>query len=151
MLREAFRERLKGAMKARDSRTVSAVRLILADLKERDVEVRGQGNPDGVSDAEIQQMLQTMIKQRRESIALYRQGNRPELADQESAEIAVIHSFLPHQLDEGETEAAVRAAIGDTGAASVKDLRKVMVMLRERHPGVIDLGSAGALARRLLG
>ena len=151
MLRQAFRARLKEAMKARDSRTVSAVRLILAGLKERDVAERGQGNPDGLPETEIQRMLQAMIKQRRESIALYQQGNRPELAHQESEEIAVIESFLPHQLDEGEIEAAAKAAIDDTGAATVKDLGKVMAALRERHAGVIDLGRAGAIVRRLLG
>ena len=151
MLRHSFRDRLKEAMKARDSRTVSTVRLILAGLKERDVAARGQGNLDGLSEAEIQRMLQAMIKQRRESIALYQQGNRPDLAEQESEEIAVIESFLPRQLDEDEIEAAARAAIDETGAATVKDLGKVMVVLRERHGGVIDLGRAGAIVRRLLG
>src|ERR1700730_329476 len=151
MLREAFADRLKQAMKARDARTVSTVRLMLAALKERDVAARGGGNVEGVAEAEIQQMLQAMIKQRRESIALYEQGNRPDLAQQERDEIAVIESFLPRQLDEGETEAAARAAIAETGAASVKDVGKVMAMLRERHVGVIDLGRAGAIARRLLG
>lgn len=151
MLREAFRDRLKEAMKARESRTVSTVRLILAGLKERDVAARGQGNSEGVSQAEIQRMLQAMIKQRRESIALYRQGNRPDLADQENEEIAVIESFLPRQLDEGEIEAAVKAAISETGATTAKDLGKVMAALREHHAGVIDLGRAGAIVRRLLG
>jgi len=151
MLRQAFSDRLKEAMKARDSRTVSTVRLILAGLKERDVAARGQGNLDGLSEAEIQRMLQTMIKQRRESIALYRQGNRPDLAQQESEEIAVIESFLPRQLDESEIEAAAKAAIDETGATTVKDLGKVMAVLRERHASVIDLGRAGAIVRRLLG
>jgi uncharacterized protein YqeY len=151
MLRDAFRNRLKEAMKARDSRTVSTVRLILAELKERDVALRGQGNSDGLSDVEIQRMLQAMIKQRRESIALYRQGNRPELAEQESEEIAVIETFLPRQLDHGEIEAAVAAAIVETGATGVEDLGKVMAVLRERHAGVIDLGRAGETVRRLLG
>jgi len=151
MLRDAFRNRLKEAMKARDSRTVSTVRLILAELKERDVALRGQGNSDGLSDVEIQRMLQAMIKQRRESIALYRQGNRPELAEQESEEIAVIETFLPRQLDHGEIEAAAAAAIVETGATGVKDLGKVMAVLRERHAGVIDLGRAGETVRRLLG
>jgi hypothetical protein len=155
MLRQAFRDRLKEAMKARDSRTVSTVRLILAGLKERDVAARGQGNLEGLSEAEIQRMLQRMlqgmIKQRRESIVLYQQGNRPDLAQQEDEEIAVIESFLPRQLDEGEIEAAVKAAIGETGATTVKDLGKVMAALRERHAGVIDLGRAGAIVRRLLG
>jgi uncharacterized protein YqeY len=151
MLRQAFRDRLKEAMKARDSRTVSTVRLMIAGLKERDVAARGEGNPDGLSESEIQRMLQAMIKQRRESIVLYRQGNRPDLVQQESEEIAVIESFLPRQLDEGEMEAAAKAAIDDTGAATVKDLGKVMAALRERHAGVIDLGRAGAIVRRLLG
>jgi hypothetical protein len=151
MLRQAFRDRLKEAMKARDSRTVSTVRLILAGLKERDVAERGQGNPDGLSETEIQRMMQGMIKQRRESITLYQQGNRPDLAQQESEEIAVIESFLPRQLDEGEIEAAAKAAIGETGATTVKDLGRVMAALRGRHAGVIDLGRAGAIVRRLLG
>ena len=151
MLRQAFSDRLKEPMKARDSRTVSTVRLILAGLKERDVAARGQGNLDGLSEAEIQRMLQAMIKQRRESIALYRQGNRPDLAQQESEEIAVIESFLPRQLDESEIEAAAKAAIDETGATTVKDLGKVMAVLRERHASVIDLGRAGAIVRRLLG
>jgi uncharacterized protein YqeY len=151
MLREAFRDRLKEAMKARESRAVSTIRLILAGLKERDVAARGQGNPEGLSDAEIQRMLQAMIKQRRESIALYLQGNRPELAEQENEEIAVVESFLPRQLGEGETEAAVKTAIADAAAVSVRDVGKVMALLRERHAGVIDLGRAGAIVRRLLG
>jgi uncharacterized protein len=151
MLRQSFRDRLKEAMKARDSRTVSTVRLILAGLKERDVAARGQGNLDGLSEAEIQRMLQAMIKQRRESIALYQQGNRPDLAEQESEEIAVIESFLPRQLGEDEIEAAAKAAIVETGAATVKDLGKVMAVLRERHGGVMDLGRAGGIVRRLLG
>ena len=125
--------------------------MILAGLKERDVAARGQGNSEGVSQAEIQRMLQAMIKQRRELIALYRQGNRPDLADQENEEIAVIESFLPRQLDEGEIEAAAKAAISETGATTAKDLGKVMATLRERHAGVIDLGRAGAIVRRLLG
>ena len=151
MLRRAFRDRLTEAMKARDSRTVSTVRLILAGLKERDVAARGQDNPDGLSETEIQRMLQGMIKQRRESIALYRQGNRPDLVQQEIEEIAVIESFLPRQLDEGEIEAAAKVAVDETGATTVKDLGKVMAALRERHAGVIDLERAGLIVRRLLG
>jgi uncharacterized protein YqeY len=151
MLRQAFRDRLREAMKARDSRTVSTVRLILAGLKERDVVARGQGDLDGLSEAEIQRMLQGMIKQRRESIALYRQGNRPDLVQQESEEIGVVESFLPRQLDENEIVAAARTAIDETGATTAKDLGKVMTALRERHGGIIDLGRAGAIVRRLLG
>jgi uncharacterized protein YqeY len=151
MLRQAFADRLKEAMKARDPRTISTVRLIIAGLKDRDVAARGQGNAEGLSEAEIQRVLQGMIKQRRESIALYEQGNRTDLAQQEREEIAVIGSFLPRQLDEGEIEAAVEAAIKDAGAATIKDVGAVMAALRERHAGVIDLGRAGAIVRRLLG
>lgn len=148
MLRDAFNERLKGAMKARDSRTVSAVRLILAALKERDV-AAGQKEP--LSDPEILRLLQGMIKQRRESIALYEKGKRADLADKEKGEIDVIESFLPKQMSEAATAAAVKAAIAETGAQSIKDMGKVMGVLRERHAGVIDLARAGAVVRQQLG
>ena len=151
MLREAFTERLKQAMRAKDARTLSSVRMILAALKDRDIAARGTGNAAGIPDAEILRLLQGMIKQRRESIALYRQGNRPELADQEEQEIAVIESFLPRQMSDEETAAVVREAIAETGAAGVKDMGKVMSVLRERHAGVIDMARAGAVVRQLLG
>jgi uncharacterized protein len=151
MLRQAFTDRLKEAMKARDSRTISTVRMILAGLKERDIAARGQGNSEGISDDEARRMLQSMIKQRRESIALYKKGNRADLVQQELEEIAVIESFLPHQLGEAEIEAAVRTVIAETGAAMTSDMGKVMAALRERHAGAIDLGRAGAIVRRLLG
>ena len=150
MLRDAFSERLKQAMRAKDTRTLSAVRLILAALKERDVAARGSGNQEGIPDPEILRLLQGMIKQRRESIALYRQGNRPELAQQEEEEIAVIESFLPKQMNEEEITAAAKAAIADVGAAGVKDMGKVMGVLRERHAGVIDMGRAGAVVKQQL-
>jgi uncharacterized protein YqeY len=150
MLRQAFTDRLKGAMKARELRTISTVRLILAGLKDRDIAARGQGNTTGISEPEIHRMLQGMIKQRRESIVLYEQGNRPDLAQQEREEIAVIESFLPRQLDEGEIEAAAKTAIADTGAVSVRDVGKVMAALREGHAGAIDLARAGVIVRRLL-
>ena len=151
MLREAFTERLKQAMRAKDARTLSSVRMILAALKDRDIAARGTGNTAGIPDAEILRLLQGMIKQRRELIALYRQGNRPELADQEEQEIAVIESFLPKQMSDEETAAAVREAIAETGAAGVKDMGKVMGVLRERHAGVIDMARAGAVVKQLLG
>ena len=110
MLREAFTERLKQAMRAKDARTLSSVRMILAALKDRDIAARGTGNTAGIPDTEILRLLQGMIKQRRESIALYRQGNRPELAEQEEQEIAVIESFLPKQMSDEETAAAVRGS-----------------------------------------
>ena len=151
MLREAFTERLKQAMRAKDARTLSSVRMILAALKDRDIAARGTGNTAGIPDAEILRLLQGMIKQRRELIALYRQGNRPELAEQEEQEIAVIESFLPKQMSDEETAAAVREAIAETGAAGVKDMGKVMGVLRERHAGVIDMARAGAVVKQLLG
>jgi uncharacterized protein YqeY len=151
MLREAFSERLKSAMRARDARTVSAVRLILAGLKERDVAARGAGNAAGISEPEIVRLLQGMVKQRRESIALYRRGNRPELAAQEAAEIAVIESFLPQQMGEDEIAAAARAAIAETGAAAITDMGRVMARLSERHASAIDMARAGAIVKQLLG
>jgi uncharacterized protein YqeY len=151
MLREGFTERLKTAMRAKDTRTLSTVRLVIAGLKDRDIAARGAGNPDGIADPEILRMLQGMVKQRRESIALYRQGNRPELAQQEEDEIAVIESFLPRQMSDDEIAAAAKAAIADTGAAGPKDMGRVMAALRERHAGVIDLARAGAAVKQLLG
>ena len=151
MLRQAFSDRLKQAMKARDAPTVSTVRLILAALKDRDVAARGQGNPVGISDGDIGAMLQAMIKQRRELIALFEQGRRDDLAQRERAEIAVIEGFLPRQLDEGEVEAAARAAIAETGAAGIRDMGKVMAALRQRHTGTIDFAQASQIVKRLLG
>jgi uncharacterized protein YqeY len=150
MLREAFSERLKQAMRAKDARTLSTVRMILAGVKERDVAARGSGNQEGIADPEILRLLQGMIKQRRESIALYRQGKRPELAQQEEDEIAVIESFLPQQMNDDQMAAAAKAAIAETGAAGVKDMGRVMGVLRERHAGVMDMARAGAVVRRLL-
>ena len=150
-MREAFTERLKAAMRTKDTRTLSTVRLVLTALKERDVAARTAGNPEGIADSEILRMLQGMVKQRRESIALYRQGNRPELAQQEEEEIAIIESFLPRQMGEAEIAAAAKAAIADTGAAGPKDMGRVMAALRERHAGVIDLARAGAVVKQLLG
>ena len=155
MLREAFTERLKAAMRAKDTLTLSTVRLVIAGLKDRDIAARGAGNPasatGGIADAEILRMLQGMIKQRRESIALYQQGNRPELAQKEEDEIAVIESFLPRQMSDDEIAAAAKAAIAETGAAGPRDMGRVMGVLRERHAGVIDLARAGAVVKQLLG
>ena len=151
MLRQAFTDRLKQAMKARDARTVSTVRLIIAGLKDRDISARGEGNTEGVSETEIKRLLQAMVKQRRESIALYEQGNRADLAQREREEIALIESFLPRQLEESEIEAAVKTLIAETGAAGMKDMGRIMAALRERHAGIIDFGRASAIVRLLLG
>jgi uncharacterized protein YqeY len=138
-------------MRAKEARTVGALRLILAKLKDQDIAARPRGVTDGIPDEEILQMLQSMIKQRRESIALYEQGGRQELADQERDEIAVIERFLPRQMDEADTRAAIGAAIAATGAAGVKDMGKVMAELRARHAGQMDFGKASALVKGMLG
>lgn len=150
MLREAIAERLKEAMKARDASTLSAVRLILAALKEHDVALRGKGRAEGLSEAEIAAMLQGMIKQRREAIALFEKGERPDLAAKERQEIVVIESFLPRQLGAEEIEIAAKAAIAELGASQLKDMGRVMAALKERHAGAIDPSLAASLVRRLL-
>jgi uncharacterized protein len=150
MLREAIAERLKEGMKARDRDTVSAVRLILAALKEHDVALRGKGRAEGLSDGEIAAMLQGMVKQRREAIALFEKGHRPDLVAKERREIAVIESFLPRPLGSDEIEEAAKAAIAELGASQLKDMGRVMAALRERHAGAIDLSLASPLVRRLL-
>jgi uncharacterized protein len=151
MLRQVFTDRLKQAMKTRDARTVSTVRLILAGLKDRDIAARTEGNVDGLDELEIARMLQAMIKQRRESITLYERGNRPELAQQEREEIAIIESFLPRQMNDDEIAAAAQAVIGEIGGTGIRDMGRIMAALRERHAGVMDFGRAGSLVKRLLG
>jgi len=151
MLRQRFTDALKQAMKAKEELTVSTVRLIIARLKEHDIEARGRGKSEGIGDAEIQQMLQGMIKQRRDSIILYEQGKRPELVAKEQGEIAIIERFLPQQLGDAELEAAVKAVIAELGAQGMKDMGRVMAALRERHAGQIDAGKASQVAKRLLG
>jgi uncharacterized protein len=151
MLRQRFSDALKQAMKNKDQLAVSTVRLIMARLKERDIEARPKGNAAGIGDPEIQQMLQGMIKQRRESIELYDKGGRPELAEKERGEIAIIERFLPQPLSEAETEGAVKALIAELGAGGIKDMGRVMAALRERHAGRIDPAKASQTVKRLLG
>ena len=150
MLRQRLNDALKEAMKARDQRSVSTLRLVLAQLKDRDIAARPAGNASGIGEAEIEEMLLKMVKQRQESIALYKQGNRPDLVQQEEEEIAVIERFMPKQLDEEEAAAAVEAAIAETGAQSVKEMGKVMAKLKERFPGRMDFAKAGALLKQRL-
>ncbi len=151
MLRQKFKDALTAAMKEKDQLTVSTVRLILAKLKEQDIEIRAKGKVTEIGDPEIQQMLQGMVKQRRESITLYEQGGRAELAEKERGEIAIIERFLPKQLSETETEAAIKEIIASTGAQGVKDMGRVMAAVKERYAGQIDNAKAGQLAKRLLG
>jgi uncharacterized protein YqeY len=151
MLRARFTDALKDAMRAKHERKVGTVRLIIAALKDRDIAARGKGNPEGIADDEIAQMLQSMIKTRRESIALYEQGGRVELADQEREEIAIIETFLPRQMTEAEAEAAIKAAIAECGAKSIKDMGKVMALLKSRHAGQMDFSKASGATKALLG
>jgi uncharacterized protein len=150
-LRDTFTTALKESMKAGDQRRLSTVRMILAALKERDIDARGKGNATGIADGDIQRMMQELIKQRREAIELYKQGNRPELARQEQEEIAVIESFLPRQMSEAEAEAAIKQAIAEVGAQSGKDMGRVMAALREKHAGQLDLSKASGMVKKLLG
>lgn len=149
MLREDLQNALKDAMKNKDMATVSAVRLIIAGLKEKDVTARGAGK-ECASDADLLSMMQTMIKQRNESAKIYKEGNRPELAAKEEAEIAVIERFLPKQMNEEETKAAITAAIAKTGAAGMKDMGKVMAELKSAYAGQIDMGKASGLIKTML-
>lgn len=150
MLREDLQNSLKEAMKAKDMTTVSAVRLIIAGQKEKDVIARGAGK-ECASDAELLAMMQTMIKQRNESIKIYNEGGRPELAAKEQAEITVIERFLPKQMNEEETKAAINAVIAKIGASGMKDMGKVMAELKTAYAGQIDMGKASGLIKSILG
>ncbi|MBJ7418476.1 MAG: GatB/YqeY domain-containing protein [Niveispirillum sp.] len=150
MLRQTLNEALKDAMRAKNSRGVATLRLILAALKDRDIAARTSGNQDGIDDAAILSMLQTMVKQRRESIIMYEQGGRTELAQQEREEIDVIEAFLPRQLNEDDTREAIAALIAELGATGVKDMGKVMAELRGRFAGQMDFTKASALVREKL-
>jgi hypothetical protein len=152
-LREQFTEAMKASMKAGDAATTSTVRMIIAKLKDTDIATRDltkAGAPQQAGDEAIIGMLRGMVKSRRESITLYRQGNREDLAAKEEAEIAVITRFLPPEMDEAGMQAAVAAAVAESGAASVKDMGKVMAALKARHGASLDMGRAGPLVKAAL-
>ena len=151
MLRERFNEVLKDAMRAKDQAKVGTIRMILAGVKDRDIAARPQGNAGGIDDGAILNLLRSMIKQRQESAEMYRLGARQDLVDKENAEIAVIESFMPQQMSDDEVRAAVAAVVAETGAASIKDMGKVMAELRARHAGVMDFAKAGPLVTAALG
>lgn len=150
MLRDDLQSTLKQSMLARDAETTGAVRMIIAGMKEKDVDARGKGQ-EKASDAELLSMMQGMIKQRNDSIKMYMDGNRPELAEKEKAEIAIIERFLPKQMSEAEVEAAIKAVIAETGAASMKDMGKVMGALKTKYVGQMDMGKANGVIKSLLG
>jgi hypothetical protein len=147
-LRDTVTARMKDAMKGGDKTRVGALRLILAALKEKEIEARGAGKV--VSRADELALLNKMVRSRRESAAIYDKAGRPELAAQENAEVAVINEFLPSQMDEAAMTAAVREAIAATGAAGVKDIGKVVNALKQAHPGEMDFAKASAIVKGLL-
>ena len=150
MLRDDLQNALKTAMLAKDTVTTSAVRMIIAGQKEKDVEARGKGK-EKASDEELMAMMQTMIKQRNDSIKMYIDGNRPELADKERAEIAIIERFLPKQMSDDEIAGVFKTLIAETGASSMKDMGKIMGALKAKYAGQLDMGKANGIIKSLLG
>lgn len=149
MIRDDIKTALITAMKAKEAATVGTIRLIQAAIKNRDIEARIGASPAD-DDVLISEVLQKMVKQRRESIAMFEQGNRPELAAAEAAEVAVIEGFLPKQMDEAESGAAIAALITEVGATSVKDMGKVMALVKERLAGKTDMSRASAQVKAAL-
>ncbi|MEA3040988.1 MAG: uncharacterized protein QOC65_477 [Sphingomonadales bacterium] len=150
MIRDDIKAALVGAMKDGDKARTGTIRLVQAALKNRDIELRGASGAPGDDDVLVTEVLQKMVKQRRESIALYEQGGRQELAEAETAEVAVIEGFLPGQMNDEEAKAAIEAIVAETGAASVKDMGRVMAALKERHAGQLDMSKASALVKARL-
>ncbi len=150
MLRENLSIKLKDALKAKQQRRVATLRLILAALKDRDIQARGEERGEGITEAEIMQLLEAMVRQREEAITLYDRGGRPELADQEREEITIIREFMPRQLSDEEILDAVKKAIDETGAAGLKDMGSVMGSLREKYSGQMDFAKAGRIAKGYL-
>ena len=150
MLREDLQKVLKESMLNKDTTTVSAVRLIIAGMKEKDVEARGKGQAQA-SDAELLSMMQGMIKQRNDSIKMYVEGNRQDLADKELSEIKVIEKFLPKQMSDAEIETVLKSIISATGAASMRDMGKVMGELKAKYAGQLDMAKASSMIKSLLG
>lgn len=149
-MREDISKALKEALKAKDHVALGTMRLISAALKDRDIAARGNGNPDGIADDDILGMLQTMVKQRTESAKMYRDGDRPELADAEEAEIGIIRQFLPTQLDAAGMSDAIAKGIAETGAVSVKDMGQVMAYLKQNFAGQMDFSAASQAVKTTL-
>ena len=149
MLRDEINTALKGAMKARDERRVSTLRMVNAALKNADLEAQGQGK-SVLADDELLGLLQKLIKQRQESVEIYDKAGRKELADQERGEIDIIRAYLPAQMSEAEAKAAIAEVIKTTGAQSIKDMGKVMAVLKQSHAGKMDFGKASGLVKGLL-
>ncbi len=150
MFRTELSDALKDAMRAKEARAVSTLRLILAALKDRDIAARGKGNSEGISDADILDLLQKMVRQRRESIVLFEKGDRQDLADKETEEIGIIQRFLPKQMDPDQIQGAVQEVIEELGAATIKDMGRVMAALKERYAGRMEFAKASALVKERL-
>ena len=150
MLRERLSDALKVAMKSKDRRATSILRLILAAVKDRDIAARSNGNGEGITDDEVLGVLQTMVWQCEESIVHYKQGERPELVDKDAVEIDIIRRFLPEQMDEAQLAQAVAEAVDELGAASRKDMGRTMALLRENYAGRMDFAAASALVKERL-
>jgi uncharacterized protein len=149
VLRDDIDKALKEAMKARNERAVSTLRLVNSALKNADIEARGSGKPP-LGDAEVVGVLQKMVKQRQESVELYKKGGRDDLVKQEQDEIAIISGYLPKQMSDDEMKAAIEAAVAETGAASMKDMGRVIGALRGKYAGQMDMGKASALVKAKL-
>lgn len=149
MLRDDINNAVKEAMKARDERRLSTLRMVNSTIKNADIEARGQGKPP-LSDGDLLGLLQKMIKQRQESVELYEKGGREELAAQERAEIAVISTYLPKQMSDDDVKAAVAAIIADTGASGIKDMGKVIGALKAKYAGQMDFGKASGVVKAAL-
>ena len=149
-MRDILDKSLKDAMRARDTQKISTIRLINAAIKDRDIAIRSEDNLEGVSDEEILSILSKMIKQRKESAKQYEEGGRLELAQQEFKEIEIIENFLPRQLDLNEIEQIVKKIILEINANSLRDMGKVMSLLKKNYSGKMDFGKAGVVAKELL-
>jgi len=150
-MRSRITDALKSAMKNKDAARLSTLRLINAAIKDKDIDLRGKGDDAVVTDADVLAILGKMVKQRQESAKVYEEGGRLELAEKELAEVVVIEDFLPKQLSEAETEAAVKAAIAEVGAGSIRDMGKVMGVLKGKFTGQMDFGKVGPMVKDLLG
>ncbi len=150
-MRERIGAALKDAMKSKDAARLSTLRLINAAIKDKDIALRGEGGDASVGDAEVLAILGRMVKQRQESVRAYEEGGRLELAEKERAEIGVIEEFLPRQLSPEEVQAAIAAAIAETGAGSIRDMGRVMAALKARHTGQMDFGAVGPMVKDSLG
>ena len=150
-MREIINEAVKDAMRSKDKLRLSTLRLINAAIKDKDIALRVEDRPDGVSSSEILQILGKMVKQRQESARAYEEGGRLELAEQELSEIKIVEEFLPHQLSDDDVANAIQKIISSVGATSIRDMGKVMASLKEKYTGQMDFGKAGATIKKILG